>query len=606
MMNIYDICGLGLSLTMDGFRELYIGLCLLTWTACLIFAPRYLSHDTHKKRFYFFSIVTLIATIGVFASADLFTLFTFFEIMSLASYVWVAQEENRKALKAADTYMAVAVIGGLVLLMGIMLLYTNIGTVRIADIKEAAESGGKYGTGRLYAAGFCMFFGFAAKAGAFPIHIWLPKAHPVAPAPASALLSGVLTKAGVFGIMIVSFNMFDGDSLWGCFVMAVGIITMALGALLALFSVDIKRTLACSSVSQIGFIIVGIACAVLLGEEGKLARYGTLLHMVNHTLVKLCVFLVAGVIYQNTHSLDLNKIRGFGKQKPFLGLCFALGGLSLAGVPGFLGYLSKTAIHEALLETGVVLSGALLVKSVEAIFLFSGGCTLCYMTKLYMCVFVERNRDKDLENEYASQKDYMNVCQKAAIVTPSVLVLSLGILVAVKDNYTFFVLEIMKGSFISIGIGMAVYFFMVRMLLMDHKGYLDMWPKWLDMEEYFYKPIILTIIPTVLGFFMRLMDEMLDTFVKILRETVYRDSPIVEHRYEGTWFTHIVGHTADVLVARRNGGEAKKDIEHRLELKHMENVENVSLAKRSLSFGLLMACAGMFIMLAFVLVLVFS
>lgn len=604
-MNISNICGFGLSFTMDGFRELYIGLCLLTWTACLIFAPRYLQHDKNKKRFYIFSIITLVATIGVFASADLFTLFTFFEIMSLASYVWVAQEENEKALKAADTYMAVAVIGGLVLLMGIMLLYTNIGTVEISKIKEAVESGGKYGSGRLYAAGFCMFFGFAAKAGAFPVHIWLPKAHPVAPAPASALLSGVLTKAGVFGIMIVSFNMFEGDALWGCFVMAIGIITMVLGALLALFSVDIKRTLACSSVSQIGFIVVGISAAVLLGEEGSLAKYGTLLHMVNHTLVKLCVFLVAGVIYQNTHSLNLNDIRGFGKHKPFLGLCFALGGLSLAGIPGFLGYLSKTAIHEALLETGVVLSGALLVKSVEIIFLFSGGCTLCYMTKLYMCVFVERNRDKTLMESYKVKEDYISIAQKAAIITPAVLVLALGILVAIKDDYTFFVLEIMKGSFVSISMGIALYFFMVRMLLMDHKGYSDLWPRWLDMEEHFYKPVIMVVLPTVLGFFMRIMDDMLDSLIKLLRRTVYRDAPIAEHRYEGTWFTHMVGHTADIVVAKRTGEEVKHDIEHRMELKHMENAENVSLAKRSLSFGLFMACVGMFVMLGFILVIVF-
>ena len=192
-----SLFGFGVSFALDGFKILYMAVSLFAWTMCLIFAPRYLGKEKHRGRFYVFSIITLIATLGVFAAGDLFTLFMFFEIMSFASYVWVAQEENEKALKAADTYMTVAVVGGLVLLMGILLLYTNVGTLNLSEIKEACATGGKYGKGRLYAAAFCMFFGFSAKAGAFPIHIWLPKAHPVAPAPASALLSGVLTKTGI-------------------------------------------------------------------------------------------------------------------------------------------------------------------------------------------------------------------------------------------------------------------------------------------------------------------------------------------------------------------------------------------------------------------------
>ncbi|MBR5897811.1 MAG: sodium:proton antiporter, partial [Lachnospiraceae bacterium] len=264
-MAIENLFGQGLFFSLDGLKTLYIAVSLLAWTVSLLFAPRYLSHDKHKARFYVFSLITLAATIGVFAAGDLFTLFTFFEIMSLASYVWVAQEENKKALKAADTYMAVAVIGGLVLLMGILLLYTNVGTLRLDELKEACESGGRFGKGRIYAAAFCMFFGFSAKAGAFPIHIWLPKAHPVAPAPASALLSGVLTKAGIFGILIIGYLVLPEDKLWGSIVMGIGIITMVLGAMLAIFSIDIKRTLACSSVSQIGFIIIGSSCGTLLG-----------------------------------------------------------------------------------------------------------------------------------------------------------------------------------------------------------------------------------------------------------------------------------------------------------------------------------------------------
>lgn len=602
---IENICGFGLSFSIDPFKLLYMGISLFAWLMCFIFAPRYLSHDKHKARFYVFSAITLVATLGVFAAGDLFTLFTFFEMMSLASYVWVAQEEKEKALKAADTYMAVAVIGGLVLLMGILLLYTNIGTVKLSEIAEAAAAGGKYGKGRLYGAAFCMFFGFAAKAGAFPIHVWLPKAHPVAPAPASALLSGVLTKAGIYGIIIVSLSILPGDGLWGCFVLGTGLITMVLGAMLALFSNDIKRTLACSSVSQIGFIITGIACATLLSKEGQLARYGTLLHMVNHTIVKLCVFLVAGVIYQNVHSLDLNDIRGFGRKKPLLKISFALGGLSLAGVPGFLGYLSKTGIHEAVVEIAEVLNNQILAKSVETIFLFSGGCTLCYMTKLFICVFCEKNRDEDKQHVFDETVNYWGLTQKIAVFAPSFMVLFFGISVALKDNFTLFGFETMTGSFISIGIGLVLYFLFVRKCLMSKGRYLDLWPKWLDLEEKVYRPLLTNVLPTIIGFPMRILDELLDVTVVRLRKTIYRDLPEPSLRIEGNLFTHVVGHTADVLKAKKTGTKVSYDIEHKLAIKHIEEEENTSITKRSLSFGLILACFGMFLMLGFILYIVF-
>lgn len=598
-----ELFGLGLSFSLDGFRTLYICLSLLAWVLCLVFAPRYMAHDKNKKRFYIFSFITLFATLGVFASADLFTLFLFFEIMSIASYVWVAQDEKEKSLRAADTYMAIAVIGGLVLLMGILLLYTNIGTVRFDEIAKACESGGKYGKGRMYGAAFCMFFGFAAKAGAFPVHVWLPKAHPVAPAPASALLSGVLTKTGIFGIMAVCYLVMPSDLLWGSFTLGIGLITMVAGALLGIFSIDIKRTLACSSVSQIGFIIVGVACASLLGAE-DVAKTAATLHMVNHTLVKLTVFLVAGIIYQNVHTLDINDIRGFGRKKPLLAASFALGGLSLSGIPGFLGYLSKTGIHEVVVEAGGLLSGPFIAKSVEIVFLFSGGCTLCYMTKLFVCVFVEKNRDGKLQDTYDSIKDYAGISQLAAIVIPACMVLALGITVASKDGFSFFSFEMMKGGLVSIAIGIALYFVMVRLLLMDRK-YLNLWPSWLDLEDVVYRPLLLKILPTAIGFIMRILDDFVDTAVIIFRKYLYNDLPITEDRVEGTWYTHLVGHAADVIKAKKTGSEVAYDIEHKLAIRHLENEETRMLTKRSLSFGLILACLGMFLMLGFILYLVY-
>ena len=189
------VCGLGLTLTLDGFRRLYTLIGGFMWLVSALASPRYFRRYRRRNRYYFFFLLTLGATVGVFLAADLTSVFLFFEIMSLASYVWVVQDERRESLRAGDTYLAVSVVGGLVMLMGLLLLSAQAQTQTTR-----------------YIAGFCLLFGFGAKAGSFPLHIWLPKAHPVAPAPASALLSGILTKAGIFGGLMLSTDLFRGTS----------------------------------------------------------------------------------------------------------------------------------------------------------------------------------------------------------------------------------------------------------------------------------------------------------------------------------------------------------------------------------------------------------
>ena len=231
--------------------------------------------------------------------------------------------------------------------------------------------------------------GFLAKAGAFPLHIWLPTAHPAAPAPASGVLSGVIIKSGIFGLLVLSTQVFRFQALWGNLMLCLGLVTMVLGAVLAVCSIDLKRTLACSSVSQIGFILVGIGMQCLLGEEGAVAASGTLLHVVNHSSIKFILFPMAGVIYCAAHRLDLNQLRGFGRGKPWLMVIAAIPMLSLAGVPGFGGYVSKTLLHEAMVEY-IHHGGGALYAAAEWVFLITGGLTVAYLLKLFITLFVER------------------------------------------------------------------------------------------------------------------------------------------------------------------------------------------------------------------------
>ncbi|HQO56263.1 MAG TPA: proton-conducting transporter membrane subunit, partial [Clostridia bacterium] len=334
-----EFCGLGAQFSLSGFRGILFLLCAFVFTLSAMAAPHYFAGEAHVGRYQAFFLVTLGSLLGVFAAEDLFTTYVFFEMMSLSSWVWVAQEETGESKRAADTYLAIAIIGGLALLYGVMELYHIFGTLEFAALQ--AEAGALLTNPRVLTAGFCLLVGFGAKAGMYPLHIWLPKAHPVAPAPASALLSGILTKAGIFGVLICVSGLYRGDVRFALVVLLLGTVTMLLGAVLALVSNNLKRTLACSSLSQIGFILV--ACGVLgLAGEPNLAAGGALLHAVNHALVKLVLFLCAGAIYKQNHTLDLNALRGAGRGNGTLLLCFAVGALSLAGVPGFLGYASKT------------------------------------------------------------------------------------------------------------------------------------------------------------------------------------------------------------------------------------------------------------------------
>lgn len=620
-------CGGGLNFTLDGFRLLYAGITAFMWTGAALLSGEYFRHHEHTDRFYLFFLWTLGATMAVFLSADLYTTFIFFEIMSFTSYVWVAQEEKEAALSAAGTYLAVAVIGGLVMLMGVMILSHELGTVTISELLEATQSyeGAKTW---IYVARFCLFFGFAAKAGAFPLHIWLPKAHPVAPAPASALLSGVLTKTGIFGILIASFQLYLYDVAWSEFVLTIGVLTMFGGALLAVFSIDLKRTLACSSMSQIGFILVGVGMAGLLGEHGQLAVHGTILHMMNHSMIKLVLFLAAGVVYMNTHALDLNQIRGFGRKKPLLKGAFLVGALAIGGIPGFSGYISKTLLHESIVEYGS--SG--FFRFVEYLFLFSGGLTVAYMTKIFKAVFIEKNKNAAVQEGYDQQTSYMNPLSTIAITISAGVLLVWGLFPhQLMDRaamfaqgflnfhphgeghvVAYFSLVNLKGALISIVVGILVYRFFICNLLIQKKErevvYRDRWPRWLDMEQLIYRPLLLRALPTVGAVFSRILDSFVDTIVVFLRKTIYKDSP-PPHEYEvGNTLTIGLGRLLNGIQSIGNLTWKKKHPIHRDYISEMaqwkdEFVENQRIIERSLSFGLLMFGVGLCLTLFYIIIL---
>ena len=503
-LRLADFGGFAVHFRTDGFRVLYACVTAFLWFVTSIFSPEYFSHSQNRNRYWFFNLLTFGAVMGVFFSADLRTVFLFFEIMSFSSYALVAHDESSKSIRAAETLLSVSVICGLVQLMGIWLLQMRVGTLELARLYEISMA--MPDKSLFYLPGALLLVGFGAKAGMYPLHIWLPKAHPVAPAPASALLSGILTKTGVFGVAAVSANIFISDQTWGTALLIPALITMVLGAVLGVFSNDLKRTLACSSVSQIGFILTGAAMLNLSGGYNTVAAHGTLLHMVNHSLFKLVLFVAAGIVYINRHELELDKIRGFGRGKPLFFFAFLMAALGITGVPLWSGFISKTLLKKSVSDAGYLVQGlpleSLLNLSYTAM-VVTGGLTFAYMTKLFVALFIEKDHDAHAHGHGHDEKRYLSIPSAIALTISASLVLLMGSLPWTMDALAasgqgffhanplqyatpYFTWYYIRGALTSIAIGAAVYVVVVRLILARFKYKSGRF----DLEEKVYRPLL--------------------------------------------------------------------------------------------------------------------
>ena len=490
---------LGISFSSGGMQSVFGVLCAAMFFLSALANSAYFRGEARTERYRAAMLLTLGSTMGIFYAGDLLLLYICFEIMSVASWTWIAHNETPEAQKAADTYLAMAMIGGLVMLYGLFVLYHDFGTLSIAALRQLVADGGS--AGKLLVPGLCMLVGFGIKAGMFPFHVWLPKAYPAAPAPATALLSSILTKSGIYGIVLIIVCLLWKNTTFALVLLCLGTVTMLLGALLAVFSVDMKRTLACSSMSQIGFILVGTA-VMTIAQDTSLAAGGVMTHAINHTLTKMSLFILVGVLYKQTHTTDLNKLKGAGRNCWPLMISFLIGGLSLAGVPGFGGYISKTLLHESILHEMHLQQGMLpgILEVAEKLFLLSGGLTAAYMTKIFVKVFIQKPDE-------GKRPIRLDAGSLIAIVPAAAVLLIMGLIPgltyekitaftassmnAQPISVAYFTLENLKGAAISLTIGALVYLLVVRGLLTDRKtrDYTHA-TTLLDLEDDLYRPLL--------------------------------------------------------------------------------------------------------------------
>ena len=347
----------GISFRVDMLGFVLALIAALVWFLSIVYSKVYMDHEGGGNRFYPFLLLSLGGCMGVFMTGDFFSLFVFFELMSLSSYVLVVHEETAVAMAAGYKYLILTLIGGLALFFGIVIAYEISGNVNILPDNFLFLE-----PNRLAFVAFLSFLvGFGMKMGVFPMHVWLPDAHPVAPSPASALLSGVMLKTGAYGLIRVIYNVYGVEFIqdvgWNTILLVLAGITIFLGSAVAIAQTDIKRRLAYSSIGQMGYVLLGIA---LLTEAGLT---GTIFHIVSHAFMKSTLFLAAGAIIYKTGKRKISDLAGIGFQMPFTMGFFTIAALAMIGIPPLNGFISKLILAMGALDAGKPVFVFLLILS---------------------------------------------------------------------------------------------------------------------------------------------------------------------------------------------------------------------------------------------------
>lgn len=376
---------LGINLVLDGLSSLMLLAISVVSTAAMLFSARYMEQYTAKSKYLSLFMLMVAGMNGVVLSGDIFNLFVFLEIASIASYALVGFGCEHEELEASFKYMVMGSIGSIFVLFAVALVYGNTGSLNMAYISKAIQSSG-LNAGLAFA--LALFItGFGLKAALVPFHAWLPDAHPSAPAPISAMLSGVLIKTlGVYALARVVFNVFGISISTGWLLIVLGILSMVAGAFLAIGQWDFKRLLAYSSISQLGYVILGIGLGGLIIARGgnlawaSLAILGGLFHLINHAVYKSLLFLTSGSVEMSTGTRQMKQMGGLAEKLPFTRATCTVASAAIVGIPPFSGFWSKLILVIAAIQAGFYW--------VAAIIVFVSLCTLIMYLKVQRYVFL--------------------------------------------------------------------------------------------------------------------------------------------------------------------------------------------------------------------------
>jgi len=331
--------GISIYFRVDEMGRFFVTLISLVWLASGVYAFSYMRHEGGEKSFFGFYLLLYGVLVGFVFAGNLITMYLFYELITLVSMPLVLHNGTKEAIRAALKYLFYSLCGAYGGLFGIFFLYRYCRTLDFVPggtLDYAAVQGHEE---ILLLAVFLLLLGFGTKAGMLPLHSWLPAAHPVAPSPASAVLSAVIAKAGVLAIIRAVFYLVGAEFLRGTWVqyawMILALLTVFMGSMLAYRERGFKKRLAYSTVSQVSYILFGLS---LLTSE---AMTGAILHVAAHAVVKCGLFLTAGIFLYCYEYTRVEQLVGIGKKMPRVLWCYTIFSLALIGIPPTCGFISK-------------------------------------------------------------------------------------------------------------------------------------------------------------------------------------------------------------------------------------------------------------------------
>ena len=402
---------------VDRLGVLFSTMASFLWILTSWYAFGYMAGKPRLKQFYVFFTVTLAVVMGIAYSGNLFTLYAFYELLTLATLPLVMYNGNEQALSSGKKYMIYSFTGATFILFGMMLLYSVTGDMSFVPL-GLTRTVQLNNSNILLISYISMFVGFGVKAALVPFHTWLPAAM-VAPTPVSALLHAVaVVKSGVFSIIRITYFIFGAASVRyfeaSKYLIPLVVVTVVMGSFLALHQDHLKKRLAYSTISQLGYMLLGI---LLLNPDGL---RGSILHLVNHAMIKITLFFIVGAITMQTHKKHIHEIYGIGKAMPLSMMCFSIAAISLVGIPPTNGFVSKW-----FLGLGALTSSNLFFI---LILLISALLTAGYLIPIIVAAFFSSHREDLIFT------DSINLDPPKSMMVPILIITGIVILLGLFPN----------------------------------------------------------------------------------------------------------------------------------------------------------------------------
>ena len=381
---------IGIALEVDALSLFFALLVSVAVFVSGVYSIQYMRHDDNEREYYTLFLMLGGGVMGLVLSGDLFNMFIMVEILTFAAVALTAFRNTAKgALEAAFKYLVVGSIGSTCILVGTSMLYAQAHTLNLAQLAQVIPGNLNTATKVAFA---LLFVGFGTKAFIVPFHPLAADAHGAAPASISVMISGVLTKSGIYGIIRLTYFLFQTMNLGTMqfLLVFIGSLSMFVCVTMALAQHDFKRLLAFHSISQIGYVLTAVGLCTALGVSAGLY------HAMNHTLFKGLLFLAAGAVLHETGTTDLGKLGGLSKKMPYTTVLFLIGAFSISGIPPFNGFASKWMIYQATYQKAVE-SGNIGFLLVTIIALVTSVLTLASFVKVSQSVFFGQ-LPKELEN----------------------------------------------------------------------------------------------------------------------------------------------------------------------------------------------------------------